>query len=227
MQTDTLRHAKALFFDVGDTLYVNEDMEKAYPRQLVELIARTRTIEIADAKQLLSDTTEALNASEKHVTKVRAMKELGFTRAEVHEAFCKVDPKQFLSPDPALAELLRHLSTTYRLGVISNFKRAHLAQILQALGLEEAWFPLMVTEDIVQEIKPDPEPFLKAIELAAVPAGECVYVGDSPSKDMRPAKEVGMLTILVKKDPVEDDLKYADACISVISELKTLLEVNS
>jgi len=224
MDTKKFVHMKAIFFDVGDTLYSNEKMEKEYPRQLYKLIAKTRNIEKDAAKQLLKDITEKLKATEKHVTKVRAMKELGFTRAQVHEVFCKVDPSQFLTKDPELDAVIAKLAKKYTLGIISNFKRSHMIEIFHALGLSEQQLSLMVTEDIVQEIKPHPEPFQKAVELAGVSASECLYVGDSPSKDMRPAKEVGMMTILVKAHPEPDDMKFADANITNVKELSALLE---
>jgi len=216
-------HIKTIFFDVGDTLYSNEEMEKEYPRQLYKLIAKTRNIEKDLAKQLFKDTTEKLKATEKHVTKVRAMKELGFTRAQAHEAFCKVDPSQFLTKDPQLKKIISALYKKYKLGIISNFKKSHMIEIFNALGLSEQELTLMITEDIVQEIKPAHEPFLKAIELADCKPEECLYVGDSPSKDMRPAKEVGMMTILVKADPEPDDMKYANSSIANIKDLPHLL----
>src|SRR5579872_5173196 len=204
------KNIKAIFFDVGDTLYTNEDLEKEYPRQLHLLIASSKGIDKDQAKQLLKDTTEKLKNTEKHVTKVRAMAELGFTRAQVHIAFCKVDPYQFLSKDPELDKVISQLARRYKLGLISNFKRAHVVQSLDALGLQEKYFPLMVTEDIVQEIKPALEPFQKAIQLSGANADEVLYVGDSPSKDMRPAKEVGMKTVLVKTNPAHEEMQNAD-----------------
>lgn len=214
---------KAVFFDVGDTLYTNEEMEKAYPQELYKLIAQTKHIDIEAAKKLLKKTSEKLKQTEKHVTKVRAMAELGFTRAQAHVAFCKVDPKQFLVKDLTLIEVITSLSKRYTLGIISNFKRSHMIEIFHALGLSEHELPLMVTEDIVKEIKPAHEPFLKAITLAQVKPDECVYVGDSPSKDMRPAKEVGMKTILIRENPSPEDLQYADYHIGTVKDIEKIL----
>lgn len=216
-------HIKAIFFDVGDTLYTNEELEKAYPRELYKLISETKGIDKDAAKTLLKETSEKLKATEKHVTKVRVMKELGFTRSQVHEAFCKVDPSQFLARDLELDKVIGKLAAKYKLGIISNFKKSHMIEIFQALGLSDKQLSLMVTEDIVQEIKPHAEPFQKAVELAGVLANECLYVGDSPSKDMRPAKEVGMTTIIVKAHPEADDMQYADASIKSVKELEALL----
>lgn len=215
---------KAIFFDTSDTLYKSEALEVAYPQKLVELIATTRHIPISVAKQLLEETTDKLKATEKHVTKVRAAAELGFSREEVHQkAFCLVRPQDYLQPDPALETIIKKLASRYKLGIISNLKRSHMLEVFAALGLSSEWFPLLVTEDIVQEIKPDPEPFLKAIELAQCPADECLYVGDSPTKDMQPAKEAGMKTILVGENLSDDEARDADAVIDNVKSIVKLL----
>jgi HAD superfamily hydrolase (TIGR01549 family) len=215
---------KAIFFDTSDTLYKNEGLELAYPQKLAELIAQRQSIPTVEAKQLLDETTKKLKATEKHVTKVRAAEELGFSRAEVHEkAFCKVVPGDYLVKDEALDALMSRLANRYKLGIISNLKKSHMLEVLNALGLSPEWFPLMVTEDIVKEIKPAAEPFLKAVELAACSPSECVYVGDSPTKDMQPAKGVGMKTVLVAQSPTDEDMQFADASIVSVKDIISLL----
>jgi HAD superfamily hydrolase (TIGR01549 family) len=217
------KNIKAIFFDVGDTLYSNEEMEKEYPRQLYKLIAQTKGIDKEQAKVLLKETSEKLKQTEKHVTKVRAMAELGYTRAQTHEAFCKVEPSQFLTKDPKLDAVISELSKKYRLGIISNFKKSHMLQIFKVLGISENQLPLMVTEDIVTEIKPAHEPFLKAIELSGFKPKECLFIGDSPGKDMRPAKEVDMATILIKHNPEKEDLINTDANIEKVEDILEIL----
>jgi|SRR5665213_1236785 len=216
---------KAIFFDIADTLYSNEAMEAAYPAKLVELLAKTRNISHDEAKALLKETSEKLKGTVKHLTKVRTMAELGYDRAQVHEAFCKVDPAEFLSADKELNPVMEKLSKRYKLGIISNFKRSHVLEVLDALGLSAEWFPLLITEDIVKEIKPDHEPFLKAIELSGYTPGECLYVGDSPTKDMQPAKEVGMVTILVGNNIPDEQAAYIDASVTNVKKIVDLLEV--
>jgi putative hydrolase of the HAD superfamily len=219
----SFENIKTIFFDLGDTLYSNEAMEAAYPRKLVELLIVSRNLSKDAAKALLKETSEKLQGTVKHVTKVRAMAELGYSREQVHEAFCKVKPSEFLEPDKELDLVLNKLSKKYKLGIISNFKRSHVWEILNALGTSPEWFPLLVTEDIVAEIKPDHEPFLKAIELADCPSQECLYVGDSPTKDMQPAKEVGMLTILVGQDIPDGQARFIDASILSVKQIVDVL----
>lgn len=64
---------------------------------------------------------------------------------------------------------------------------------------------------------------MKAVELAGCLAHECLYMGDSPTKDMLPAKEAGMMTVLISKKPSADDLANADGYISNVKDLATLL----
>lgn len=217
---------KAIFFDTSDTLYKSAEMESAYPRKLVELIASTHSISTEEAKNQLKEVTEQLKASEKHVTKVRAAAEFGFSRQEVHDkAFCKVNPQDYLSKDDGLDVVMAKLAQHYQLGIISNLRYSHMLEVFAALGLSSEWFPLMVTEDIVTEIKPDHEPFLKAVDLAKCEPQECLYVGDSPTKDMQPAKEIGMKTILVADNPKDEDIKFADDVIINVKELAKLIQV--
>lgn len=215
---------RAIFFDTSDTLYKNAKLEAAYPAKLAELIATTRGISKSEAEQLLSEATDKLKATEKHVTKVRAAAELGVSRAEVHEkAFCKVKPGDYLSRDTALDTAMSKLAQHYKLGIISNLQKSHMLEVFDALGLSPEWFPYFVTEDIVQEIKPAQEPFLKAIQLANCAADECLYVGDSPTKDMQPAKEAGMKTTLITDNPSAEDTQYADAVIGNVKDVAALL----
>lgn len=225
MSDTTFQNVRAIFFDTGDTLYSSEGMEAAYPAKLVELLVATRNVSPDEAKALLKETAEKLKGTVTHVTKVRTMAELGYSREQVHEVFCEVDPAEFLKPDRDLALVIKQLSKKYQLGIISNFKRSHMLEILQALDLSPDWFPLLITEDIVQEIKPDHEPFLKAIELSGHAAGACLYVGDSPTKDMQPAKEVGMKTILIGDKIPQEQAQYIDAAIPNVTAINKLLTV--
>lgn len=218
---------KTIYFDTSDTLYKNDELEAAYPKKLIELIAETKAISTDEAKRQLKRTTEVLKLTEKHVTKVRAAAEFGLSRQEVHDrAFCQVNPKDFLSEDKALDGVLAKLAQHYKLGIISNLRRSHMLEVLAALGISDGSFELMITEDAVNEIKPAAEPFLKAIELAECSADECLYIGDSPTKDMLPAKGVGMQTVLIAEQPSQEELRSADATIKDVKDILTLLDLS-
>ena len=73
------------------------------------------------------------------------------------------------------------------------------------------------------DIKPALEPFQKAIEFTGAIAEECMYVGNSPSKDMRPAKDVGMSTVLIASHPTQEDLENADEQLTDVKDIVRLL----
>jgi HAD superfamily hydrolase (TIGR01549 family) len=213
-----------IYFDTSDTLYTNENLEKAYPKKLTEMVAAKKGLSLDEAKELLEETAKKLEATENHVTKIRTAAELGFTPDEVYaDAFDKVVPAEYLTKDALLGEFISGLSQNYKLGIISNLKRTHVVKVLEALGLEPDEFTYYVTLDVVREIKPAAEPFLKAIELAGHSADTCLYIGDSPTKDIRPAKEAGMKTVLISKDSTQNDIKFADAVVGDVRDLAGLL----
>ena len=214
---------KTIFFDVTDTLYSAPQIDAEHEKQLHSLIAGKHNISTDEAKARLKEATQKLKATERHVTKVRSMAEFGFTKDHVYNAFSKVNHASYLLEDPKLKEVLTVLNKKYKLGIISNYTYPLMVRIFKGLGLPENLFPFIVTADTVKEVKPAHEPFLKAIELAHVKPSECLFVGDSPKKDMLPAKEVGMKTLLVSENPAAEDLKNADAYVMNVKEILSIL----
>jgi HAD superfamily hydrolase (TIGR01509 family) len=98
-----------------------------------------------------------------------------------------------LAPLAGLADLLDFAeSRDLRLGVVTNAPRLNLAHMLQALGLE-ARFAVQVSGEDVARAKPDPLPYLKAMEQLRVTADEAIAFEDSPS-GLRAAKTAGLFT---------------------------------
>jgi len=188
---------KAIFFDNSDTLYHNPDFEKAQSRRIVEQLAEDRKISYDEAKTLFDETKTRLKLKMTHVPKVVVMMKLGINRMEMHEYLAQMDPRDFLQPDKRLAEILTRLKGKYELGIITNIIEGFLDKVLDSLGIDKEIFKYIVSVDNTEKSKPDQEPFLKALELSGVEAGECVYVGDGLTKDMVPAKQAGMKTIWV------------------------------
>ena len=76
--------------------------------------------------------------------------------------------------------------------------------------------------------KPSSELFLRALERAGCEAHEAVMVGDRPDNDIAPAKALGMKTVRITQGlgglmPVTDDTMRADATVSALTELLSVL----
>lgn len=209
---------KAIFFDTADTLYRSSDFTKAQADRFISELSKRKRISHEEAQELFAATKRKLKSQVIHVSKVAVVMELGIDRLEMHESLAELDPGQFLQPDKKLNAILKRLGDQFELGVITNMIEKFLDKILSALEIDRAFFKYIVSVDNTKQSKPYLEPFLKAIELSGLMPDECVYVGDSLTKDMIPAKQAGMKTIWVSEEAKEDE--NVDAYLDSIYEIE-------
>ena len=95
---------------------------------------------------------------------------------------------------PGVIEMLDGLrERSIRLAIVTT-KHRHMAQYhLETSGLAE-YFEFLVPGDEVTHPKPDAEPFLRALELLALPPSLVAHVGDS-QHDITGAKAAGIYAI--------------------------------
>jgi len=79
---------------------------------------------------------------------------------------------------PRVRETLERLQGRVRMGVVTSSHRSHFELIHAKSGLLP-FFEFSITGDDCRRLKPDPEPYLRALEAAAAPPLECVAVEDS------------------------------------------------
>ncbi|MBD3161645.1 MAG: HAD-IIIA family hydrolase [Candidatus Eisenbacteria bacterium] len=95
---------------------------------------------------------------------------------------------------PGVLEAVRSLSRRYRIAVVANQLR-EVIDALQSVGLGPH-ISLHAISEVVGLRKPDPDLYLWALERADCAPGEAVMIGDRVDNDIRPARTVGMWTIL-------------------------------
>ena len=93
------------------------------------------------------------------------------------------------------AALFARLSPRYRLGVVSNFY-GNLEAVCREAGIGRYLSAAVDSVDVGRS-KPDPAIFHAALERLSAAAGETVFIGDSPARDMAGARGVGMRHVLV------------------------------
>lgn len=76
--------------------------------------------------------------------------------------------------------------------------------------------------------KPDPRIFRHVLTAAAVPAHRVLHVGNRLDRDVRPAKALGMRTVLVLRgeappSPTAEQLGEPDAAVTGMGELPAVL----
>ena len=93
-------------------------------------------------------------------------------------------------------ELVGTLSAEGRkLGIVTAKGRATVDLAFAVIRLEP-YFEAVVTADMTERHKPDPEPVLKALELLGSEPSEAAFVGDSPF-DVGAGKAAGVFTVAV------------------------------
>jgi len=96
---------------------------------------------------------------------------------------------------PGIAELLEEFARrSIPWGVVTNKATRFTERILSALGLAPA---CVVCGDTTPHLKPHPAPMLHAAEQLALPAKDCVYLGDD-LRDIQAARAAGMRAVAVE-----------------------------
>ena len=111
-----------------------------------------------------------------------------------------------------------------KLAVISDAPRYQAWSRLCYLQLQH-YFDHVITFDDTQVRKPDPAPFMKALELLAMNPDEVIMVGDWPERDMEGAKGVGIKTVYARYgDTSGASSSGADYEIDSIAELVPIID---
>lgn len=93
--------------------------------------------------------------------------------------------------------LMELLKRGFKLGVVSDAPAREAWLRLCYLNFHHIFDAVVTFEDTGQR-KPEPEPFLKVLELLNVDSGETLMVGDWAERDMVGAAKVGMKTVFAR-----------------------------
>jgi REG-2-like HAD superfamily hydrolase len=203
-----------VFFDAGETLvYPHPSFPELLAQVLGEHGHAIDPAEIRDKVHVVSSIfTEAARRGELWSTSrersqrfwarvyTTLLAELGLPLGDglkqaVYETFTDLANYR-LFPD-VLATLERLQTAGLALGVVSNFEE-WLERLLESLGVTR-FFGVRVISGVEGVEKPDRRIFLLALDRTGVLPEESVYVGDSPSFDIEPARAVGMFAVLIDR----------------------------
>jgi FMN phosphatase YigB (HAD superfamily) len=127
-----------------------------------------------------------------------------------------------LEPYPDTPAALRDLHAAgLRLGVLANqpvstrtdLDRTGITALCDGVWLSAA----------VGLAKPDPAFFALALDAWRLPPGRVAYVGDRPDNDVAPARQLGLLTVRIRRgphaeQPVRSEAEQADLEVSGLTE---------
>lgn len=126
-----------------------------------------------------------------------------------------------LSVFPGAADTVKKLKDSGRvLALVSSSERQKLIVSLDAAGIDEACFKLILSGSDVTKKKPDPQPYRKAAEMLGADPKECVVIEDAIS-GVQSAKGAGMTCMAITNSFTAEELKDAgaDLCIEKLDEI--------
>jgi putative hydrolase of the HAD superfamily len=110
----------------------------------------------------------------------------------------KKDTDRYWLPFGGVKEVLTELKQmSVGLGVISNWD-CTARDVLTASGLIDFFEPIVISCE-VDCIKPDARIFEIALQKAAVPASNCIYIGDNYYDDAVGSRKVGMDALILNR----------------------------
>ena len=170
-----------IFFDIGSTLV---DEEEAYKHRIRDMIEGTAVTFEQFSEKRIQYAKAGYNGDQK------AIEQFGLSKTPWHS--------EDEVPFDDCEETLRTLCDRgYQLGIIANQKPGAKDR-LDAWGLGR-YFSVIASSAEMGISKPKKEIFMRALAMADCKPENAVMVGDRLDNDIRPAKELGMKTIRIRK----------------------------
>jgi len=110
-----------------------------------------------------------------------------------------MDSLRFRRFSDVVPALRRFRGEGLRVAVVSNWD-VSLGEVIGRCGLDSL-VDFVVSSATVARAKPDPAPFLRALELLGAEPEEAVHIGDEPRSDVAGALAAGISPVLIRRGP--------------------------
>jgi HAD superfamily hydrolase (TIGR01509 family) len=219
-----------IFFDIGDVLF-DEDVPHTWLFHTILLTLRAAGKDVAWDEWNSTRISLAQSSQDPQGAIKGALASycgnVSETETLWHKAYGRYEQMRHIRPYGFLlngiTEQIDNLHADFHLGVVAN-QHAEVIQGLADYGIASRFDVIVISED-VHLFKPDRAIFQLALDRASISAGAAVYVGDRPDNDVRPAKQLGMRTVRLKRglqyslyNPTDPEMT-ADALVTDVSKL--------
>ena len=201
-----------LLFDLDETLYprdagVMQGIRRQIRRYIVEVLGYTPGEADAMARRY----------HQEYGTSMRGLLLNHGIDADHFLGYVHDFPLDGLIPNPQLDDLLGRLPGDKV--IFTNADRAHAERVLAQLGIRRHFSQIVDVVAVGYISKPTPESYTRCLSLLQARPEECVLIEDT-GRNLAPAKQLGMLTVLVDGDPTD----IADYKIDTILELEAVVD---
>jgi putative hydrolase of the HAD superfamily len=206
---------RAILFDLDDTLYPRSAGVLAQVRELILRYMQSRL-------SMAPDEADALRRHYLHTygTTMRGLQiHYRIDADEYLDYVHNIPLHNYLQPNPALDRALASLPQ--RKVIFTNASREHAERVLDSLGVRHHFEQIVDVRDVDFESKPRISAYRRVCQILHLRPEECVLVEDN-IHNLRPARELGMTTVLVG-ETVEADSGVVDHALARIEDIANIL----
>lgn len=210
---------KLMIFDVDGVLGDFTQLKLLRDQAHIEAIARKHQITMNQARILFYNTKEKNKAVGKAAT-MYTMLSLGITKEEFYAVMNSVPIEGNIVPTKDVQQVIKTLALNNILVALTNTPYDATIKTLNYLEVLPC-FKKVYTPDRYNYIKPSTEIFKQILSEHNFQPHLSISIGDSIEKDLKPAKNIGIKTVLFsqKLQATVDDAYYT------ICELNQLLPI--
>ncbi len=187
---------RGIIFDLDDTLYPYRQFVMSGFGAVAEWLEDRTDLPFGRSFPFLK---ERFDAGERHTNLDTLVERFGLE--------CKLLPKivsiyrkhrPIIRCFPDAEQLIASLPSHIRKGMVTDGHSQTQRRKLRALGLEGAFSPLLISEEMGPAFrKPSERPYLLVMEQWEMKPSEILVAGDDPSRDLMMPRQLGMNTALV------------------------------
>jgi putative hydrolase of the HAD superfamily len=207
-----------ILFDLDDTLYSSEaGIMNEIRKRILEFTMSRLNLPQAEADALRR------RYFVEHGTTMRGLQMHHQIDADDYLHFVHDIPiDEHLKPNPALDSVLASIEQDKV--IFTNASREHAEQVLTALGIRHHFSQIVDVRDMAYESKPQPSAYQRICDLLGVVPEECMLVEDNV-RNIRPAKALGMTTVLVLDGQATPDLEDDESVDFVLRRVEEIGEL--
>lgn len=219
MKIDETKQIKAVIFDMDGVLLDSESVcDRCFEQAAIEQNIEDRKPIIEDARGMGKPSFMDFIAKT-YGDKIDT--ELLWNRAS--ELFHIVEDKEGLSLLPFVKEILEYLKPNYKIALASSTRRSSVERQMKATGIWD-FFDVTVCGDDVQNTKPSPEIYQKAVKDLNLLPENCLAIEDSLN-GIKSGTSAGLKVIMVPDQvkPNEQIKSLVWKIFDSLGELKSIL----
>ena len=209
---------KLLIFDIDGTLADIDDLIIARQNNFIKEISFKNKIDLNDAKVLFFETKKKVESLGKYST-VDILLNLGFSKFDFFSMINRVGVNNRVIAMNDALDVLETLSNDFRIIALTNTPYLPAVNTLKKIGIFSA-FEKVYCMDRDDFVKPSVDIFEKIFRDFNCRKG--YSIGNSVDKDLVPAKEVGLKTVLLD---VNGENKKCESIDFKIKSLRELLKI--